>query len=66
MKNEKLAEIKLRVKISNDIKRQREQYKANNLFPIDYLEGMSDASLIVFDPDKHDEGNLLASHPPTQ
>lgn len=52
--------LKLRISISDSIKRQRENYKMNNLFSVDYQEGMGDAALIAYDPDKHDEENLEA------
>lgn len=62
----KIALLKQRISISDKIKRQRENYKVNKLFSVDYQEGMSDAALIAYDPDKHDEANLeswLATQP---
>lgn len=57
-KEQRIEALKLRIAISDAIKRQLENYRVNNLFSVDYLEGMSDAALIAYDPDRHDEENL--------
>lgn len=49
--------LKTRIEISDSIKRQREHYKADSLFSVEYQEGMSDAATIAYDADKHGSKN---------
>lgn len=57
--------LEARIKISDDIKRQRENYRANSLFGAEYQVGMSDAAVIAYDADRHGwfdgEGKFHAS-----
>lgn len=53
----RLARLLEREKVSFEIAHQAQNYEVNKLFGVEYCEGMKDAALIAFDPDK--EGEVL-------